>query len=343
MDRALHNRSGIQAATRERILKAARELNYTPNAAAQSLKLSRKLRIAAFLPKEIASFFDRVREGMKSAAANWAGVHVSLTLHEFPHLGSGDIECMKKADWQSYDGILVAPGAPEAIGELLETRSSQLPPVVYVTSEAQRTASLSSVAVDSAISGGIAADLLGRVLGTQGSVIAFTGDRRIHDHAAKLSGFASTLALHYPHLSLLPSIESHDRSADTYQAALALFQKHPAIQGIYITTADSLPVLRAARETGVLGRARIVTTDLSPDLAHMIENDFVLATIYQRPFVQGSIAVDLLCRYLIYKTQPESSVHLAPHILLRSNLPLFLDQIDLDPAKPLQRVERLVP
>ena len=48
-----------------------------------------------------------------------------------------------------------------------------------------------------------------------------------------------------------------------------------------------------------------------------------MATLYQRPFAQGRFALDTLVRFLVEGTRPQSVIHLAPHIVLRSNLHLF--------------------
>ena len=58
VDRALHNRAGVNPKTRNQVLKIAEKLGYKPNIAARTLKLNRRLRIAAHLPRQIASFFD---------------------------------------------------------------------------------------------------------------------------------------------------------------------------------------------------------------------------------------------------------------------------------------------
>ena len=64
VDRALHGRNGVSPKTRDRVLKMARKLNYTPNLAARNLKLNRHVRIGAFLPEQIASFFDPLKAGI---------------------------------------------------------------------------------------------------------------------------------------------------------------------------------------------------------------------------------------------------------------------------------------
>src|SRR6185312_16775993 len=68
VDRALHGRPGINAMTRAKVLKMAQTLGYRPNFAARHLKLKRRMRISVHLPKQIASFFDAVREGIQEAA-----------------------------------------------------------------------------------------------------------------------------------------------------------------------------------------------------------------------------------------------------------------------------------
>jgi LacI family transcriptional regulator len=74
VDRALHGRPGISPKTRARVLKKAEELNYRPNVAARNLKLNRRLRIAVRLPRQITSFFDPLREGIRATAAGSNGV-----------------------------------------------------------------------------------------------------------------------------------------------------------------------------------------------------------------------------------------------------------------------------
>ncbi len=331
VDRALHARSGISPKTRARVLKMAEQLNYSPNFAARNLKLSRHLSIGVFLPEQIASFFDIMRSGMRdTASSSWsAGSGLEVTFHTYPRIGEGDIECLEAAKWNRYDGIVLAPGDPGPITTLLRKHEKR-PPVVFVASDASRAGRLASVAVDATVSGNIAADLLGRVLTARKQVATITGDRKIQDHAEKLRGFAASLATLAPHLSLLPPIESHEKPKDAYKAAVQLFREHPALGGLYINTANSLPVLRAAEEVGVLGKVRIITTDLFPELVPMIESDKILASLYQRPYTQGRLAIEIMTSFLSNNTTPRQITRLAPHIVLRSNLQLFQELMDRD-------------
>ena len=82
VDRALHNRSGVNEKTRSRVLAKAKELAYRPNLAARNLKLNRRLRIGVFLPRQIASYFDLLRKGIQASAADAHGLDLRLDFAE---------------------------------------------------------------------------------------------------------------------------------------------------------------------------------------------------------------------------------------------------------------------
>lgn len=331
VDRALHGRPGISPKTLAKVLKKAEELNYKPNVAARSLKLNRRIRIAVHLPHQIASFFDPLREGIRAAAAASAGVTVDLEFRTYPYIGKGDVESLEACIGRGYDGIILTPGDPMKFDPLIRRIAAQGTQVVCVASDAPRSGRLASVTVDAGISGAIAAELFARTLKKPGSVATITGDLSTLDHAEKLKGFAAALATMAPHLSLRPAIESHDRPKDAERATVALINQKPRPAGIYISTANSLPVLRALEERNALEQIQVIATDLFPELVSFLESGRILATLYQRPFTQGKAAFEALMRYLLDGVAPESATRFAPHIVLRSNLPLFADR-----AAPLQ-------
>lgn len=327
VDRALHNRSGVSTKTRAKVLKMAERLQYQPNLAARNLKLNRRIRLAIHLPQEIASFFDPLREGVHAAAAAILGVKLDLDLRTYPRLGEGDVELLEQDVERRYDGIIITPGNPAALEPMIRRFTDSGTAVVCVASDAPRSSRLSAVCVDAAVSGTIAAELLGRTVQSESAVATITGDLGTYDHGEKLRGFAGALAVVAPHLTLLPAIETYDKPNDAYQATLALLKRRPRPAGLYISTANSLPVIKAVEEHGLLGRVQIVATDLFPELAALLESGKILATIYQRPYTQGRVAFEALVRHLVEGSRPEPAIRLAPHIILRSNLQLFLPRI----------------
>ena len=332
VDRALHARKGVSPKTRDQVLKMAQRLSYSPNVAARSLKLNRRLKIGVFLPREIRFFFDTLRDGIRAAARSQIGATVDLSFHSYPRLGEGEIEALESGGWQSCDGIILAPGDAGRLAPIARAAAEANKPFVFVATDAARLPSLASVTADATVSGGIAADLLGRLIPSQGSVAVFTGDLKFQDHSEKLRGFAASLATLSPHLRLLPAIESHESPESAYDSAVALLRSQEDLSGVYINTANSNPVLRAIEDVGRPGRIQVVATDLFPELIDSIEKGHVAASLYQRPFTQGRLAFETVCGFLASGSVPKRTTRLAPHIVLRSNLSLFVDAVERDEA-----------
>lgn len=328
VDRALHDRPGISPKTRAKVLKTAERLNYRPNIAARSLKLNRRLRIAVHLPEQIQSFFDPLREGIRRAAQAMAAVTVELDFRNYPHIGKGDVELLRGDVAQGYDGIILTPGDPAKFDTIIRSFTAHQTPVVCVASDAPRSGRLASISVDAGVSGGIAAELFARTLPRHAHVAVITGDLSTYDHAEKLKGFAAGLATLAPHLTLLPAIETHERPKDARRGTLALLNSKAKPAGIYVSTANSLAVLKTLEEEDALESTLLVTTDLFPELISFLETGRVLATLYQRPLTQGKAALESLVRYVLDGVAPDPVMRLAPHIVLRSNLPLFADLIE---------------
>src|ERR1700733_12930916 len=151
VDRALHGRSGVSPRTKTKVLRMAEQLGYKPNIAARSLKLNRKVRIAAVFPCEIAAFFDPLRAGIQAAADEAVGMQLTLDFIDFPRLGSGDIAALESAASKKYDGILFTPGRPRELAGAIRRIVGQGTPMLCVASDAPDSARISFVTVDAYI------------------------------------------------------------------------------------------------------------------------------------------------------------------------------------------------
>jgi LacI family transcriptional regulator len=327
VDRALHGRPGVSEKTKARVLQVAEQLGYKPNLAAQALKLNRHLSIGVVLPKHISHFFDPLRAGIRAAAQSKVGMQISLEFHEYPRIGSGDAEAIERALAKHYDGIIFLPGDTRKFDPLIRKLSRHGTAMMCVGSDAPNTERVGSVAVHAYVSGAIAAELLAHKLTRKANVAVFSGELFTLDHAEKLRGFAATLAVQAPHLTLLPALESHERPREAYQQAMTLMQSKDRPEGLYLSTANSVPVLNALDELQLLGKTQVVTTDLFHELVPLIEFGKILATIHQRPYTQGEIAFHNLVAYLLKEKTAHVSVRLPPHVIFRSNLSLFSSQI----------------
>jgi LacI family transcriptional regulator len=336
VDRALHAKPGVNAMTRARVLSMAESLGYRPNLAARYLKSRRQLRISVHLPREIALFWDSLREGIREAAAPFEpALHVDF--RSYPSLGEGDIPLFEEALREGTNGLIIAPGNPDALKPHILKAARKDVPVVCVVTDAPETQRLMSVSAEPFTVGAVAGELLSRYQPGGGKVAFFTGWLSMQEHAEKLRGFESSLHVSGGTLQLGPVVEAHDDEREGHRRALAVLRAHPDLTSIYVSTVNSLPVLRAAEQEGRLPGLTVVTTDLFPELVERIRAGTIAATVYQRPLSQGRLALQALYQFLLDGTCPTARMHVVPHLVMRSNLDLFLERlpVDLDGAAPI--------
>lgn len=329
VDRALHAKPGINPMTRARVLRMAESLGYRPNLAARYLKSRKHLRISVHLPLEIALFWDSLRDGIRDAATPFAPA-LQVDFRSYPRLGEGDTPLFEQALREGTNGLIIAPGNPPTLESCIRKAARRDIPVICVVTDAPHTQRLTAVSADPFTVGAMAGELLSRYLPGGGRLAFFTGWLGTQDHAEKLRGFEASLKAAPGGAQLGPVVEAHDDPREGYRRALKLLRTHRDLSGMFISTVNSLPVLQAAEQAGRLQNLTIVTTDLFPELVEWIRAGKVSATLYQRPLTQGRLALQALYQYLIDGTCPPPRIAVVPHVVMRSNLSLFLDRLPVE-------------
>ena len=326
VDRALHSRGDINPATKVRVLNMARKLGYKPNLAARYLKAPWQVRLAVNLPAKIASFFDAVRAGIVEASGPFqAGVDLCFRSH--PTLGEEDEALFEEALVDGSKGIIIAPGHPAKLKPWIHRAKQKGIPVVCVATDAPGTDRLTCVSADPFISGGLVGELLSRMASGPGKVAVLTGDLSTFDHSEKVRGFKNSLHSTRSSLVLSAVLESHDDEGAAYDQTRRLVLKEGQLKALYVSTANSMGVIRALEELDPECRLAVITTDLFPQIAPFVKSGRIQATIYQRPEAQGRLSFEALYNFLVEGKCPASRIKLNPHVVMRSNLDLFLERM----------------
>jgi LacI family transcriptional regulator len=324
IDRALNNKPDISPVTRARVLDLAQALGYTPNLAARYLKSRRQTRIAVHLPGRAAPFWETLRDGIRDAAAPFAPT-LRVDFRSYPRLGDGDVPLLERELAQGTDGLIIAPGNPRSLAPLLEEAARRNIPVVCVVTDAPESPRLLSVSADPFTVGAVAGELLGRFMPGGGQAAFFTGWLTTQDHGDKLRGFTASLSRVAPAVRLGPIVEAHDDEREAHRLTREVLRAHPDLNGVYISTSNSVPVLRAAEREGRLAGLTVVATDVFPALADWIRAGKVAATVYQRPRTQGRLALQSLYQFLRNRHQPDASRRVVPYVVMASNLDVVLE------------------
>jgi LacI family transcriptional regulator len=118
VSRALNGYADVRPETRERIVRLARELEYTPAAAARSLKTQRSHVIGVFLetgeghPDLQHPFFHEVLVGLKNAIGA-GGYDLLLFASERPGNGYGTHSYLKRARHHNVAGVVLMGASPD--------------------------------------------------------------------------------------------------------------------------------------------------------------------------------------------------------------------------------------
>jgi LacI family transcriptional regulator len=329
--RALYDHASVRATTKARVQQMAESLGYRPNLAARYLKSNRDFRVSVNTLQGTTLFWDEVRAGIADEAQSVSVQNVHLEFRTYPGLGEGEEEAFQAAMDAEVDGIITFPTRPNGLAQWMRrSMRSKKVPVVCVATDAPESGREAVVSVDTMGSGSLAADLLGKFLQGSGKVAITLSAMAINEHAEKHRAFESTLRLLYPQMQLEETIEEHAIESEAYDKCRRLFQAHPDLAGIYVTTEASMPVLAAARDAGMLGQLKVIATDLFPALVQEIRSGVVEATIYQRPRTQGRMAFRLLQEFLVEGECSSRQLTLSPHLVMRGNLDFFLQQRSAD-------------
>ncbi len=105
VSRAMNNRGNVDAATRKKVLDAARKLGYTPDHVAQSLVLKKTHTIGVVVPEITHSFFPEAIRGIEEVTYR-SGYHLILTHSAEDAVRERD--ALRTLESKRVDGILIS-------------------------------------------------------------------------------------------------------------------------------------------------------------------------------------------------------------------------------------------
>jgi LacI family transcriptional regulator len=324
VDRALHGRRRISDRTRKRILRIAEQVGYKPNLAARALSAGRgHTRIGVCIPREIHFYFDQLRDGILAEARRYEHLGVEVVYNPTERLGFREGEKLAGLMRRGIRAAIIAPGDPEKLTPVINEAEKNNIRVMCVDTDAVGSARSSVVCLDAEVSGRLAGELMGSFVATPSEVALITGMLRTETHRKNTKGFCDSFPKFCPGGTVAEVVEAHDDQEEAFHKFSELLASHPQLAGVYVSTANCLPICRALRARRLNGRTRLITTDLFQKMVPYFDNGIISASIHERPYLQGQIATRLLVDHLVQGRPLPSHHYLAPEIVMRSTLHLF--------------------
>ncbi|MBK6468214.1 MAG: LacI family DNA-binding transcriptional regulator [Rhodobacter sp.] len=320
VDRALNSRAGVSAANRQRVLQAAQALGYLPFEGMVPLP-SRPAHLEFFIPFLNAGFMGEMAASIRSFAAGLPLV-ASCSIRQIDGFGpEALLPALEGLSLRTSGVGLVTVDHPKtrlAIRRLCEAGVR----VITIASDVLATPRSAYVGVDNVVAGRTAALLMGRLAGAvQGSVGLFLGSRAYHGHQGREQGFRALLEHDFPHLTLLPAVETGEDNARSHTAAEALLRSTPDLVGLYCIGAGRTGIVQALQEARGT-RPFVIMHDLTNSTRTWLAEDLIDVVIDQNARLVGEQAVIRLLGAIASSAPLLALKDIEPRILLRENVPL---------------------
>jgi len=335
VDRVIHNRPGVSPASKERVEKILKELDYQPNMYASALASNKKYHFCAMLPvhKE-GSYWCDIEKGLYQAVKTYNDFHISITqLNYDPYNVQTFKECSRQLLEQNPDGVVLAPTLPDETASLVDALNEAGVPFIFVDSNLPDLNPLAFYGQNSLRSGYFAGTMLMLLARDEEELVIF---RHVHGGRVQLMnqqqnrerGFRQYMSEYYPHVKILEMDVDVSLSSDEVEALLdRFFLENPTVKS----------GLTFNSQVGVFGEYvshhlpdfKLLGYDLLGRNVRYLREGSVRFLIAQQPEMQGYNSIDGLCRHLILKKEIKQLNYMPIDLLTADNVGYYIEAHEL--------------
>lgn len=329
--KALYDKKGISQATREKILKAADEMDFKINIAASTLK-RKAIRIAVVLPEAMGEeryFYKDIWNGIGGARESLKDFNVEII--NIPFKGT-DYKLQNKILQDVYDkysssidGLLTVPWNLSALNSIIDKFSDLGIPVVTINADAPSSKRIACIAPPSNKIGMLVAELMSKMINTSGKVIIVSGNKETTIHAKTVEGFITVLSKELPSIDIIQIVDNNTNN--TYETLKGFFTSFDDIRGIYSNSSrNTLLVGNIITEMNLLNKFKVIGTDIFDESINFLKNNIIQAIIYQNPYMQAYEGINFLFNYIVKNEVKIPYEFNKISIVLKNNLDFYVNQ-----------------
>ncbi len=325
--RAFRENSRISEETKQKILDVAEKHGYRPNTAAARLAKS-TIRITAAILGGLPVFNNSMAKGFRRAYTQLCDFKADLDVlvaYTPEEIEQCHRKLEEKLETHACDGLIIVADRSEALLAILERYRAAHIPIVKVLQSLEPIESIFHVRNDYAMSARMACELLALSI-REGSVILFSGPQSNDIHAEICAQFREQAERRG--ITVSEIFDMNDDPAYAARETEKVLRRNPNARGIYITSANSAAILRVLGQTD--RNYTVIASDIFPELARLIENGTVLASIYQNEWYQARLAYEYLYEHIAYNKEIPKRILTRPQFIMQSNLDAFIGEWEDD-------------
>ncbi len=310
VDRALNGRGRVNPDTAAAIHEMAEKLGYEPNPAGKALAARKhKPIVGVVIYSEGNPFFDEVLRGMEDAAKEYKIYGFQVVHHRMKGYSVEKQLTLLEEIQGGINALIISPINDPLIAKKLNEMVDAGIFVVTVNNDLEGTKRHSYVGSDYFNGGVTACALLQVLIGDIAQIGIVLGDRHVFGHALRLKGFQYRMQ-GVSKFQIVDIIEHEDDDFLAYDLTRQLFRNHPEVNAIASLAAGVYGICRAVMQLPAEKRPVVIAFDSVPTTVEMMEQGIIKAIIYQHPYRQGHLALDLAFNYLVKGHFPDCRAYI---------------------------------
>ncbi len=323
VDRVLNDRTGVRDDTVKRVTQAIEAIGFIRNLSAANLARSRSYRFLFLLPRSgdqfLAQLIARIDEAGQALTTEATQIAVAQIEDEDPHQIAATLGAL---DPQQVDGVaIMAPESPQVRDAKARLTERGIAAVAFLSGQISSghltTGSEIFVGIDNDAAGATAGRLMGRFSGKPGKILVVAETLLARDSLERRLGFDAVISRDYPHLTVLPSLETHSDPDRTQRILTASFTSHPDITGLYVLASEArMPLQRVPLSAHPV----IIAHERTPYTEAALQSGQIAALITQDPGHLVRSAIRILRARCDRREVLASQEKIRIEILIRENL-----------------------
>ena len=279
VDRVLNNRSGVSEATRQKVLKIAKELHYEPNFLAKALVSKKEsLKIGVILTPDYNPFIHDIISGINRAKKEFSAFGIEVIIKLMTSLDpSEEIRIINDLTENGVSGMAVFPLDHPNVYALLNSLIEKGIAVITFNSPAPEVKSLCFIGQDHYKGGRTAAGLMCKILPKDARIGIIISSTKLSCHQQRLLGFQNKISETRPDIKIVGISENQDKKEDAFRITLEYCNKLPDLDGIYITGGGIAGVGSALDIIDDSENIHVICHDLTEGSIHLLQHRLLIS------------------------------------------------------------------
>lgn len=272
VDRVLNGRAGVRQDTIDKVNQAIEKLSFSRNIVAANLARGKSYNFLFLLPvtgdQFLAELVARIEEANLAFAADMIRAEVMRIPESDPHRVASLLGAL---DPGQYDGVaIMAPESPQVRDAKTRLVDRGIKTINFISGQ-NIESQTDFVGTDNCAAGATAGRLIGRFSQrTPGEVLVVAETMQSRDSLERRLGFDRTINTDYPHLTVLPSLETYGDPDRAERVIRASFASNRNIKCVYIMSSEA--------------RAPLEVVARMP-----AENDLIIIAHERTPFTEAAL------------------------------------------------------